>query len=503
MNSYGTFFVDYYTNYKRKFMKRFILFMIAFSMGVTLFGQGKSAADLRMTHSAYALLKSNFKSEQKKHLEPKSKDLRKIVGKRDFSRLSQFFDLQYFDGAFDTTFRVRFNYEGFSTLPDHSIEEFYSEGSFLPSSRVYYFYDNQQRDTMQITQYWDSFRNWTNSMRQTWRYDQMDNLHLHLYDFWDNADMAWILQFGSRSYHEYNANNQITSITYAEYYSNQWNPWGRVLIEYDSAGRHVVTVGQDWDELDSKWVNSWRDKYHFNAQNAWEMVEYYFWDEFSQTWDYEGRAIDITWLDFSELKWLTVTLQAWDGQSWLNFQKIFSDYNSAQQLLSTTTQGWDGTAWVNVERNRYEYDQYGFTTLEVTESWEGNTWIIIFGQRYEVIYDAYANPISIKTEYIDWSGSSWVPVSKLLLEWEIVTKAPQTKGMEFSIYPNPAQQFLKLQMPEKTANLEYAIFDQTSRIMLSGTILGETLNIEMLPPGIYVLQLRQSGLMAARKFIKR
>lgn len=481
-------------------MRKFTVLLLAVLLASTVFGQRKTANDLKMKHSAFMRLKADVEQKTQNTGQAKQPDVRKILASREFSRLLQTHSLMYFDGQFDTNNRVSYFYDGFSHLPSYSTEDFYFEGTFNPSGKVYFYYDSQERDTMWVSQYWEGFRNWTNSMREIWRYDQMDNQQLYLNEFWDVTNEQWFLQFATRSFYEYNDLGQVVSITYADYYMDQWFPWGRVFNEYDSAGRHIATTGQDWEDVDGKWINSWREEYDLNAQNEWLLVNYYVWEDFSQQWELDSRAIDITWLDFSELKWLTVTLQLWNGQEWENEAKGFCEYNSLEMLLTSTFQAWDGAGWMNDYRERYDYDAYGFGILEVTEYWENEAWVVNYGERYTVDYDVNANPVSIVMEYFDPWLNDWLIQGKVLLAWEVVTKVPQNNTLEFNIFPNPTQNYLKI--AGINGSPEFAIFDLSARKLLSGTPTSGIIDVQALPSGTYFLQLKQNGQIATRKFIK-
>lgn len=485
-------------------MRPFTLIVLALFLAATSYGQKKTANDLRQKHSAYYQLKAAFEKKQAKANNPTTPDLMKIMRQREFSRLLQTYNLYYFESQFDTINRVSYFYEGFDHLPNHSIEEYYTGSSFLPSNRTFYYFDAQERDTMWVSQYWQDWRNFVNSMRETWRYDHMDNQYLSMSEFWDVNSEQWYMIFASRSSHEYDSAGRVLSITYADYYMDQWFPWGRILNHYDDQGRHVATTGQDWEDVDGKWVNSWYEEYQLNAQNEWEVVKYYLWDDFNQVWELDGKATDITWLDFSQFKWLTVTLMNWNGQGWENDIRGVCTYNTAQMLLSETYQIWDGAGWLNESRDRYEYDHYNFTTLVVKEYWEIDAWVIIYGQRLTPQYDAGANPVSILVEYYDWEPNTWVISGKVLLVWEMVTGTPKITPMEISIYPNPVHNQIFFKINEVlSGNLQYSIYNSSSRLITSGRLTGNTIDVANLTSGTYVLQLKHNGQTFIRKFIKR
>lgn len=64
-------------------------------------------------------------------------------------------------------------------------------------------------------------------MRETWRYDHMENQHLSMSEFWDETGEQWFVQFASRSSYEYDIAGRVLSISYADYYMDQWFPLGQ------------------------------------------------------------------------------------------------------------------------------------------------------------------------------------------------------------------------------------------------------------------------------------
>ncbi len=194
----------------------------------------------------------------------------------------------------------------------------------------------------------------------------------------------------------------------------------------------------------------------------------------------------------------------WDGQSWENDIRGVCTYNTAQMLLSETYQIWGGAGWLNDSRERYEYDQYNFTTLDVKEYWEIDAWAFIYGQRLTPQYVASANPVSILVEYYDWEPAIWIISNKILLVWETVTGTPHNTPMEINMYPNPVHNQIFFKVNEVlSGNLQYAIYNSSSRLITSGRLTDNTIDVANLPSGNYVLQLKHNGQTVVRKFIKR
>lgn len=473
-------------------------------MAGTALGQRKPATENKPQHSVYQQLKKDFERKAPQAKEARTPDMMQIIRQRDQYRLLQVVNLMHWEGQYDTMSRTSYYYEGFSHLPAYTVEEHHDGSTFFPGTRIYYYFDAQDRDTMWVWQNYGGFRDWENAMRETWRYDSYGNEYLYLNDFWDISSAQWLLQFANRASHEYDSAGNVLSITYADYYNDQWFPFSRTIFEYDNDGRHTATVEQSWEEIDGKWVNMWREGYQLNAQNEWEVVKYYNWNDFDQQWELEGKATDITWLDFSQFKWLTVTLQIWDGQGWENDQRGACTYNANELLLTSTFEIWDGLAWENDFRERYEYDQYSFNTLEVMETWENGEWMIYNGQKINVDYDANANPVVMVAEFYDWGIGLWVISGKMLLTWETVTSLPEPLSLGMSLYPNPVTTQIHLKLNENLVDkAQFAIYNTSAQLMQSGRLNGLAIDVEQLPAGIYLLRLQHEGRTTTQKFIKR
>ncbi|WP_192821444.1 T9SS type A sorting domain-containing protein [Rufibacter sp. LB8] len=86
------------------------------------------------------------------------------------------------------------------------------------------------------------------------------------------------------------------------------------------------------------------------------------------------------------------------------------------------------------------------------------------------------------------------PVSTDAEELEIAT----------ALYPNPFSDFLQIDFPQR-AQIAYALFDLNGKIVLHGNSTGgfNRLDTKLLPPGVYVLQVKQNQKIERLKIIKR
>lgn len=77
--------------------------------------------------------------------------------------------------------------------------------------------------------------------------------------------------------------------------------------------------------------------------------------------------------------------------------------------------------------------------------------------------------------------------------------------LAFDIFPNPAQDFLTIQLPNEIMNGSIEVFDFLGRLVKSKQInkVDNKLNLNHLSQGVYLIRLISEGKIAVRKFIKK
>jgi hypothetical protein len=71
---------------------------------------------------------------------------------------------------------------------------------------------------------------------------------------------------------------------------------------------------------------------------------------------------------------------------------------------------------------------------------------------------------------------------------------------EVHFYPNPARDFVKLELTTEDNPVEVVVYDQSGSIML--TTYEKTIDISSLPRGVYVLQVELGEQIFTNKIIK-
>lgn len=91
------------------------------------------------------------------------------------------------------------------------------------------------------------------------------------------------------------------------------------------------------------------------------------------------------------------------------------------------------------------------------------------------------------------SGSNLDPVS---------TAVKETDKLNFSISPNPAVDFLRINPGTFSSSFDFQIFDANARIVQSGQFTGELINVSKIPAGQYWLSIRSGSKTGVMPFVK-
>jgi hypothetical protein len=430
--------------------------------------------------------------------------------RNNYRLLGQF--KHYWTGeTYDSAARNDYVYaNAYSTDIYQMIISVYTEEGFTPSYRETYFKDEAGRDTLTLVQYSDfNTGNWMDYFRFINRYDVHGNELLYMYEDWDETTNSWIGGWGSRFAYEYDANGNMLSMAIADYlFDDIWIPWLRMLYEYNSNNENISTIEQNWNDNDEKWVNSWYEVYELE-NGAWSQMHYSYWDEGSQTWILSGRAIDITWLDFEEFKWLTVKLQEYEGKNWLNSERGTASYNSAANLLNELWEMWESNDWIPDYRVSILYDDYQNILQVKSEFWTGIEWEIFDGERFEYTYDSYGNMTSYTWDFWDWETNEWMKFEKTDQWFEVITTIAKPGASQIMVYPNPANDFITIEYNTSKSGTaaRFWIMDITGRVVLipvlNPDITTQRIDISQLTPGTYILYLHNSTEAISKKIIKK
>ncbi len=164
-------------------------------------------------------------------------------------------------------------------------------------------------------------------------------------------------------------------------------------------------------------------------------------------------------------------------------------YNSAVTALETDSQDH-----LIAGVNGYQYRDCRFS-----EDW-GNTWISL----YDTVFNPYIKQISISpnnTAYLQCHKVSSQPYQLFKSINPILSVEDKIITNEIFVFPNPADNVISLLNYNDAINKRYVLYNQYGQRVLSGTLFQNSIDVLMLKPGLYILEI-ESGIKTIRnKFL--
>ena len=85
------------------------------------------------------------------------------------------------------------------------------------------------------------------------------------------------------------------------------------------------------------------------------------------------------------------------------------------------------------------------------------------------------------------------PLASTLYINNLVNAISETQQIKLSIYPNPAVEFISVELPFADPKAVYEITDEAGRIVLNGTLQNRTINIHGLAAAKYLLTIKKDN----------
>lgn len=213
-------------------------------------------------------------------------------------------------------------------------------------------YDDNSNKTYYLLQYWiNGTPGYVNDNQISYEYDASNNLIWWQQDTWQN----FILYPWRQWFSYYDANNNLTQRTEHVWNSNlnEWSTsyidrtWDydinnnqthllvqfgngvsfglveQIFFEHDENNNLSNLIVQDWDVINSVWVNDVKGIWEYDANN-------------------------------NNILYLYQTGNQWDS-SWLNQSRYSWEYDANNNKISDLFQYWDEDSWVNSTRMIYYY----------------------------------------------------------------------------------------------------------------------------------------------------
>ena len=339
-----------------------------------------------------------------------------------------------------------------------------------------------------IDQEWNG-KGWANYSQYIYTYDSKNNLKSFLSQSWvgnawgeTNKDFFYLYAYDTY-------NNQISE-TDQYWNGNNWDNYNKLLYTYDSNNNQISETYQKWNG--NGWDNSDQfidtyDSNNYKISDRSQMWNGNSWDNVKQcfyTYDSNGNQISKTY-------------QTWNGSSWDNYDQDFYTYNSNNTLNSDVYYLWykNGNSWYCKYQDVYTYDSNNNQTSNLGQVGDCNIWFNDYQNFYT--YDSNNNQIS-EVGNSTWNGSGWDVIvdstHNYYHESSANVKGIKNTEINISIYPNPVQDVLNINLHDQTNSIKninlYNLVGEKIYSLGNLNTKNEILNMNGFDAGIYFIEVK-------------
>ncbi len=344
--------------------------------------------------------------------------------------------------------------------------------SFVPSQKLESIFNENGDPTLYTYYNWDTDTNgYVNYIKITFTY--VENGRTILAQIWDA-----------------NANSYVNN--------------NKDVVTED--GYVETTITQSWNTDTEVYVDSYKKVITYDENNRILDTDFYSWD--SETVSFLPYSRNVYTYDENEMTYLIQTLNA-DTGDYINISQENTTYdlNGNITLIETTAFDNDGViAYYN--QSGYAYDENGHMAYSLFPKYdsESSSFIPSFKTEYSTVLDSDTklNRMGISYEYNNTISGLWDPFEgEAVQSFFYYTKldplsAEDLVDQHFSVYPNPAKDFLFI---DSTSIERATIYTILGKEVLD--VRGQNkLDIAPLSKGVYFINVSDGKKASTKKFIK-
>jgi len=313
---------------------------------------------------------------------------------------------------------------------------------------------------------------WLYDFRNKHTYDANGKETKWITEDWDNV---WVINDSSNYFYDTNGNK--TTEVFNDWNGTDWDSGNKYHQTLNANGNKIASRSHSWNG--TTWVNSYQDTFYFDANNnmvghlnqrgngpGWvnnEKCDFYF----SQTDSATCSAHFDLFADTIPQNYIGVN-QTW-GASPLNY-----------------LWNWGDNTYDSIPYPEHTYDSAGYYTicLTITDS-TGCT-------------DTYCDSYNLRKMMGAMVQFTMIPgISVGLRDYD----KPEAS---FKVLPNPANQYVKIQLPVSLASVSIHIYNLMG-VLCGSSILNDQdsrIDISRLIPGTYVIEVHIGNKIYRQKFVK-
>lgn len=351
-----------------------------------------------------------------------------------------------------------------------------------------------------IWQNWDSTR-WVNSQKTESAFTAQGHPFRDSSFVWDGGNATW--KRSSRRAYSLGTSGKVQYYVIEEWLpaNGSWRNSVRASYQRNGSGRTTEFKRDVWQN--NNWVNKMRIRYIFDA-NGYKIKESLDrWNDSTNSWMNGTQRL---YTNNANGDVQTGIYQIWQSnQSWENLSRSRYIYSGSAKVTKLYWDNWNGTAWELSYRHLYTYNANDFAILRLAQSFRhsDSTW-------HDVSRSSYtnnANGLILESIGQRWDLASgrWKNEYKYTNQfWSMNQKEPRLTP-QWSVFPNPTAHYLQLSGLPPGEQVLAVIYDQQGRPVLQSRSmqLGDQIDVEHLPPGIYYLSLQGAAGSEQVPFLKK
>ena len=411
--------------------------------------------------------------------------------RREINTIPQYLDSIYEHNQ-DNDLKYEYNYDQLNQLETEYVNYVF-DGIKIPYMKIVYTYEH---DTLikQKLYYGMDYENfqWYPGFKTDFEYDDFTLETLTTYES-DSSSTNWIpIEQFKYTFNNFGNYSDITVLSY-DTISATWNNAVFLVYGWDANQHLIEYINQEYNDLTSSWVNDYKCVSTYNTMGL--KTEYIKYNFVSNSWipldklEYTHNSQSL--LD-KELRY------TWNSSSnsWSISSQTELSYDSFDNMIESLGSQWNSTSleWKPDSRSLRSYNSnYPFVDLVIP--W--NCFLFTFLWSSPIVPEPYYNfdmitpqytSMLLTREYQRWDEDNSIWETREVKEYyysDHITGTPDndyTTGL--NVYPNPASDYVIIDNSNNPCDFE--LIDISGRVVLSIRNSESKIDINSIPPGIYL-----------------
>ena len=224
----------------------------------------------------------------------------------------------------------------------NEVQQQWYGGAWVNVSQTINTYDSNKDQTVELIQNWDGSI-WNNIFQLVFTYDNNHNQLTRTSQHWTGTDWA----DGTRQLSTYDGSNRLTMKLFQNYIGN-WNDVSRSFYDYDINNDLDTILYQKWNF--NAWVDDYRNLYDFDDRHNRILIL----EQLAvgvNVWEDQDRY-DYTYDQYDHITHLLNS--QFENNAWTNVYQYNLINDDDQNRATEVFQTWDNE-WVNADSTQYYY----------------------------------------------------------------------------------------------------------------------------------------------------